>query len=114
NAANFIRHYRGTAKRQAHREVPLAPADSSTAPRNDPADSGESPSQLLLRKEREWQVADALARLAPDHREVILLRNLQRLPFDEVARRLNRSRPAAQMLWMRAIQKLQEAMGAVR
>jgi RNA polymerase sigma-70 factor (ECF subfamily) len=111
NAANFIRHYRGTAKRQAHREVPLAPGpDSSAVPRNDPADTGESPSQLLLRKEREWQVADALAQLAPDHREVILLRNLERLPFEEVAQRMGRSRPAVQMLWMRAIQKLQEAL----
>jgi hypothetical protein len=33
------------------------------------------------------------------------------LPFDEVGRRMDRSRPAVQMLWMRAIQKLQEAMG---
>jgi RNA polymerase sigma-70 factor, ECF subfamily len=111
NAANFIRHYRGTAKRQAHREVSLSPgADSAAMPGNDPADSGESPSQQLMRKERDWQVADALAQLAPDHREVILLRNLERLSFDEVAQRMGRSRPAVQMLWMRAIQKLQEAV----
>jgi RNA polymerase sigma-70 factor (ECF subfamily) len=70
----------------------------------------ESPSQALLRKERELQLADALAHLAPDHCEVIVLRNLQRLPFDEVAKRMSRSRPAAQMLWMRAIHKLQEVM----
>ncbi len=71
---------------------------------------GETPSQAFLRKERELELADALARLSPDHREVILLRNLQRLPFDEVARRMDRSRPAAQMLWMRAMSKLQEAL----
>jgi RNA polymerase sigma-70 factor (ECF subfamily) len=110
NAANFVRHYRGTAKRQARREVPLSPADTSAGPRNDPADAGESPSQLLLRKEREWQVADALEQLAPDHREVILLRNLERLPFEEVAARMGRSRPAVQMLWMRALQKLQQVL----
>jgi hypothetical protein len=34
------------------------------------------------------------------------------LPFDEVARRMNRSRPAAQMLWMRAIQKLKDVLSA--
>jgi len=55
-------------------------------------------------------VADALARLSPDHREVIMLRNLQRLPFQDVAERMGRSRPATQMLWMRAIQKLQEIL----
>jgi RNA polymerase sigma-70 factor (ECF subfamily) len=109
NAANFVRHYRGTDKRQAGREVALGtPGDApSSAGCFDPADSAETPSQQLLRKERELQVADALARLAPDHAEVIVLRNLQRLPFDEVARRMGRSRPAVQMLWMRAIQKLQ-------
>jgi len=112
NAANFVRHYHGTAKRQLHREVSLGlPGnDSNGPPVPQPADAGESPSQLLMRKEREWQIAEALAQLSPDHREVILLRNLERLPFDEVAARMNRTRPAAQMLWMRAIQKLQELL----
>ncbi len=45
----------------------------------EPADGRESPSQLLLRKERELLVADALAQLSPEHREVILLRNLQQV-----------------------------------
>jgi RNA polymerase sigma-70 factor (ECF subfamily) len=112
NAANLGRQYRGTAKRQARREVTLGrPGDTSEGRgRVDAADSGETPSQYVLRKERELQVADALAQLAPDHREVIVLRNLQRLPFEEVAQRMGRSRPAVQMLWMRAIHKLQEAL----
>ena len=112
NAANFIRHYRGTAKRQAHREVALKqPGDDTNAPgAPDPADHAESPSQQLLRKERELQVAEALAQLTPDYREVILLRNLERLSFDEVAQRMDRTRPAAQMLWMRAMRKLQEML----
>jgi RNA polymerase sigma-70 factor (ECF subfamily) len=42
---------------------------------------------------------------------VIYLRNLQRLPFSEVADRMDRTRPAVQMLWMRAIKKLQELLG---
>src|SRR5271157_1983923 len=87
NAANFVRCYRGTAKRQAQREVAFAPPGEDTQGRGvpEPADNGESPSQQLLRKERELQVAEALAQLTPDHREVILLRNLERLSFDEVA-----------------------------
>jgi RNA polymerase sigma-70 factor (ECF subfamily) len=112
NAADFVRQFYKTDKRQARREVHLAnPQDSTGADglANLP-NARETPSQLLLRKERELQVADALTRLAPDHREVIILRNLQRLPFDEVAQRMGRSRPAAQMLWMRAMQKLQEIL----
>src|SRR5438270_10460084 len=112
NAADFVRHYRQTGKRQIRREVALRqPGDSSfTGGCPEPSDGGETPSQQLLRKERELLVADALARLSEDHQEVIVLRNLQRLPFDEVARRMDRSRPAVQMLWMRAIHKLQEVM----
>ena len=64
-----------------------------------------------MRLEREFQVADALTRLPEDYQEVIVLRNLERLPFEEVAQRMGRSRPATQMLWMRAVRKLQEELG---
>lgn len=112
NAADFVRQYGVTEKRQARREVSLQPQSESCSGVNflDPADPGESPSQQVIRRERELEVAEALAKLSPDHQEVIMLRNLQRLPFNEVARRMGRSRPAVQMLWMRAIRKLQEAL----
>jgi len=109
NATDLARHYGCTEKRQVRRESPLRNpfGDQRSGDLREPVDHGDSPSQLLLQHERELLLADALARLDPDHREVILLRNLQGLPFDEVAQRMERSRPAAQMLWMRAIQKLQ-------
>ncbi len=112
NAADFVRQYRGTDKRQVRREHRLqTPSnDSCSASMFQPAARDESPNQQLMRRERELEVANAVAQLAPDHREVIILRNLQRLPFEEVAQRMNRSRPAVQMLWMRALQKLQEVM----
>ena len=69
-------------------------------------------SAVLGRQFGELALAAALAELSTDHREVIMLRNLQRLSFDEVAQRMNRSRPAAQMLWMRAMQKLKEVLTA--
>jgi len=112
NVADFVRRYRGTGKRQQRLEVPLAPPPdkSSLAPGLEPRDTGETPAQEVMRLEREFQVADALTRLPPDYQEVIVLRHLERLPFEEVARRLGRSRPAAQMLWMRAVRKLQEEL----
>ena len=72
----------------------------------EPVAPGESPSEVLVRHEIELQLADAIAALSDDYQEVIVLRNLERLPFDEVARRMGRSRPAVQMLWMRAIRSL--------
>jgi RNA polymerase sigma-70 factor (ECF subfamily) len=110
NAADFVRHYGEAAKRKAAREVRLAPADSqqSHASPYEPTAATETPSEMLMRHETELQLADAIAALPEDYQEVIVLRNLQQLPFDEVARRMNRSRPAAQMLWMRAIRTLRE------
>ena len=113
NAANFIRHWQMTGKRQARKEVPLGPGDSNGAPRFDPPAHGESPSQELLRKERELLVADAVAQLPPDYQEVINLRNLQQLPFQDVADRMGRSRPAVQMLWLRALNQLQQILAGV-
>ncbi len=112
NAAQLARRYRGTDKRQIGLEVGLD-AGSTARPGLQPADPGESPSQQLLRKERELLLADALMQLPPDYQEVICLRNLQRLPFDQVAERMGRSRPAVQMLWMRALQKLQDHLAAM-
>ena len=111
NTADFVRHYQG-AKRRVGKELPLAGprSDSSTAATLEPAAHGESPSQAMARCESELQLVEAIEQLSPDHREVIALRNLQRLPFNEVAERMGRSRPATQMLWMRAIQHLQQIM----
>jgi RNA polymerase sigma-70 factor (ECF subfamily) len=112
NVADFVRQYRGTAKRQVGREVSLAAAaDTSFAPGvPEPAAPCGTPSQELMKHDSELRVAAGLAQLPPDYQEVIMLRNLQRLSFNEVAERMNRSRPAVQMLWMRAIKKLQEKM----
>lgn len=112
NATDCVRQYGGTKKRQTRREVPLdrySPGESE-ARALDPKDPGESPSQCVLRREREVEVANALALLPPDYQEVIELRNLQRLSFEEVAERLGRSRGAVQMLWMRALRKLEEIL----
>jgi len=113
NVADFVRHYRGTAKRQVRREVPFRdPAQSGAAPgAAEPAAPGATPSQEFLRLDNELRVAAALAELPPDYQEVIVLRNLQRLSFNDVAEQMGRSRPAVQMLWMRAIRRLQKMFG---
>lgn len=66
----------------------------------------ETPSADYERQERAVQLANLMSQLSTAHREVIVLRNLQGLAFDEVATRLNRSVPATKMLWMRAIKQL--------
>ncbi len=113
NVADFVRHYRGTAKRQVRREVPFRDSAETGRPAGapEPASPGGTPSQEFLRRDNELRVIDALEKLPPDYQEVIYLRNLQRLPFSEVAEQMGRSRPAVQMLWKRAIDKLRQVMG---
>jgi RNA polymerase sigma-70 factor, ECF subfamily len=110
NAADYVRQYHGVEKRRVGREVALEQGDDSERGNFELSDQGETPSRIVMRKELQLQVADALMRLPEDYQEVIILRNMQRLPFDEVAEQMERSRPATQMLWMRAIHKLQEVM----
>lgn len=111
NAADFVRRYRLTAKRAAGREVPFRdPDDSLSRGAPEPAAEQPTPSQEFLRLDTELRVTAALAELPPDYQEVVMLRNLQRLSFNEAAERMGRSRSAVQMLWMRAIRKLQQTM----
>jgi len=114
NAADFIRRYRQTAKRRARLEVPFRQGHQSTSAHGagEPADREPSPSEQVVAAEDQLRLAAALAQLPPDYQEVVMLRNLQRLPFSEVAERMERSRPAVQMLWMRSIRKLQAVFDA--
>jgi RNA polymerase sigma-70 factor (ECF subfamily) len=112
NAADFVRRYGMAQRRRAGREVSLdAPSNAdSSGPARDPSDPGQTPSQIVLRSEEQMEISRAVAQLPPDYQEIIILRNLERLPFDEIAERMGRSRPAVQMLWMRALKKLHESL----
>jgi RNA polymerase sigma-70 factor (ECF subfamily) len=70
----------------------------------------DSPSHCAVRREHEIQLADALAELPDDYREIIVLRHIEDLPFEEVAHRMDRSAGAVRMLWLRAIKTLRESL----
>jgi RNA polymerase sigma-70 factor (ECF subfamily) len=72
------------------------------------ADQGPSPSAGLQQRERAVALADQLAKLRPQYRDVIALRNLQCLSFEEVADRMGRKPGAVRMLWLRAMEKLKQ------
>ena len=72
------------------------------------ADRGPSPSAASRKRERSVAFADQLAKLRPDYRDVLILRNLQGLSFDEIAERMDRKAGAVRMLWLRAIDKLRQ------
>ncbi|WP_430454058.1 sigma-70 family RNA polymerase sigma factor [Rhodopirellula europaea] len=72
---------------------------------NDP-----SPGTQLQNHERSLRVADAIARLSSDHREVLLMRSVEELEYMEIAERLERSHGAVRMLWLRAIKSLRDQL----
>ena len=111
NTQDFIRRCR-TEKRGGALEVSLDAGNSASNGHcvAEPSDGGATASQVLQEHEQEIALADAIAQLSADHQEVIMLRNLQRLPFEEIAQLMGRTRPAVQMLWTRAIRQLEQRM----
>jgi len=111
--AHLARHYAGTQKRDVAREMSLDETLGRSAQRLDsllpsPADS---PSRIAAAHEQQLRLAECLERLPEDYRQVIVLRNLEDLPHEEVARRMNRSPGAVRMLWLRALAALKESIG---
>jgi RNA polymerase sigma-70 factor (ECF subfamily) len=110
NLANFRRQFRGTEKRQVHREVSLdrAPAEELLGGL---MDEGSSPSEQARARERDAALERALEQLSESHRRVVQWHSLERCSFEVIGQRLNCSAEAARKLWTRAIEKLQHILG---
>lgn len=110
--AHLARHYAGTQKRSVDREYSIEESlDRSDARLEAMLPSREpSPSRLAMDNEQRLALGKVLESLPEDYREVILLRNIQELPHEEVAKRMGRSEGAARMLWLRALAALKDAM----
>jgi RNA polymerase sigma-70 factor (ECF subfamily) len=117
NVAKFVQQQVNAKKRDARREISLhqhlAALNKSSA-RFDGALAGSisTPSVQAVRRERAAIVADYLAQLPPAYRTVIVLRNLEGLPFAEVAERMGRSSGAVRVLWARALEQLRKLLAA--
>jgi RNA polymerase sigma-70 factor, ECF subfamily len=110
--AHEIRRYAGTAKRDLDREIPLEQELTQTSQQlgNLLAATGTSPSQQVVKREQSVLLAEVLERLPEDFREVIILRNLEGLSHEEVARRMGRNPGATRMLWVRALARLRQIL----
>lgn len=70
-----------------------------------------SPGTRLQDHERSVRVANALATLPENYRDVLMLRSIEGLDFPEVAVKMQRSQGAVRMLWLRAVESLRDALG---
>jgi RNA polymerase sigma-70 factor (ECF subfamily) len=108
NLADLSRRFRSAGARTVRREQSLDDLNGSAsrAVLQLVSPNGHSPSQSAQRRELSLVLADALAELTPDNREVLVLRTLEGRDWEEVARAMGRSTGAVRLLWARALQKL--------
>lgn len=115
NLADLGRRYRATTRHLSHERSLEELLDSTSGPRGLGAlvaGDDQSPSQTANRHELSVVLADALAELAADHREVLVLRSLEGREWADVARALGRGPDAARVLWARALKKIRPLIEA--
>jgi RNA polymerase sigma-70 factor (ECF subfamily) len=111
--ADSVRRRTGRGGHLPHEKSLDAQVDSSSFALHKLIPSkGTSPSLAAQRRELGVLVADALAELSPDHREVIVLRHFEERDWKEVGRRMGRSADAVRMLWARALERLRPVIKA--
>ena len=108
NLADQLKHHQ-SQKRDLGREQPLEVLveqahEALAAPLS-------TPSAQAARREQAVVLANALARLPDDYREIITRRHIEGQSFEEIALAMGRSSGAARMLWMRALERLGGMMG---
>lgn len=102
-AENEIRDqadFHGRQRRDAAREASLDDEAVQVAARL------QSPLSGVIVTEQAERLEAAIEALAPDHREIILLRKFEERPFADIAQRLGRSEDACRMLLARAMAAL--------
>jgi RNA polymerase sigma-70 factor (ECF subfamily) len=67
---------------------------------------GPSPSEDAQQRELSVVLADALAELEHEEREVVILRNLRELDWKEIGAQTGRTPDAARMVWTRALRRM--------
>jgi RNA polymerase sigma-70 factor (ECF subfamily) len=110
--ADQVRRYCGTRRRDLRLERHLAAEldRSSQALERGLAAPGSSPSAQAEHREDTRRLAEALERLPPDYREVLLLRHFQGLTFPEIARRLDRTLDMVKNVWLRGLARLRRSL----
>ena len=73
--------------------------------------SGTSPSARLVRQELHQRAREAMARMEPNDREVLVMRHLEQMQISEIAAVLNLTESAVKMRRLRAIERLRNRLG---
>ena len=93
-ARNAALRARKTEARRAAESSDEGPEDSLVELGVQAGWGDESPESLAIARQRRSLLEAALSRLAPEHREIIVLRDLEEIPGEDVARMLDVTRAA--------------------
>ena len=102
------RHH-AAARRSVKREAVLPNRSSMLLARSLLA-AGPSPSRQLVKRETSRLVQGALAELSETDREILLMRNIEDLPYEEIGCLLDLSAAAARKRYGRALLRLQKLL----
>ena len=108
NLADLVREHHAE-KRDVKRQIEWTESLSHSSQRLERLlpPNRDQPKQFNSRQEVVVMLADALAKLPDDYRQVIVMRHLEKLSFNQIAEQMNRTPGAVRMLWSRAIANLQ-------
>ncbi len=111
------RHHLGTQMRDAGQEVSLdrkgPPAATTQSLANLLLGRLTSPTQALLRAERQQRLQEALNGMDPIDREILALRHFEELSNNETAEVLGLSKTAASNRYVRAVKRLKEILAGL-
>jgi RNA polymerase sigma-70 factor, ECF subfamily len=111
NLLESVRNHVQTDKRSIRREQSLFNMEgTNTFFGIDPASDHSTPSQRIIRGEKELRLATLLQSLPKNQREAVTLRHIEGLPLEQIAKRLDRSLPATAGLIKRGLQALRDKM----
>lgn len=101
-------------KRDIHKEIPFKGEERNTeggyAASTEPV-ADTTPSVIIRKKEALDRLENALDRLKPEYREIIVLKRIEGLSHAEIAERLGKNTGAVRMLLARAMAALTIAYG---
>jgi RNA polymerase sigma-70 factor (ECF subfamily) len=108
------RHHLWSQKRGVGREqsgdIPL-PDGSVWELADRLVESGTTPSRHVIREESRLRLRRALDSLAPNDREVLVMRYLEQLPFSEIAAVLGMTENAVKVRHFRALDRMRNLLG---
>ena len=104
-----VHRHHAAARRSVKREAVL-PSRSSMLLARSLLAAGPSPSRQLVKRETSRLVQRALAELSETDREILLMRNLEDLPYEEIGCLLDLSAVAARKRYGRALLRLQKLL----